>query len=870
MKQSQCLRISQKLPNKTFFSVMTLRAKLTSFKSRILHFALPCLLGTIASAQVPQVSIVTSFTGIVLPPQVTVVPVRYKVSNGVERTMDVPLTCTDTLCTGNVVVVDSLRGMGSQSFTIARTMDSLAAFPLNALQERQGLAADRSHTLMVRNGKIWAFGWNHEGQLGLGYKDTLFHSQQRQIPGLNRIVSVAVGREFSVALDSAGDVWTWGSNFQGTLGNGSVDPSEVRPDVTYGIPKKYNNYFSNPVPQKVLTGKKVVSIAAGPIIVLAVDSSGRVWSWGYNLAGNIGRTPPPGKTLIPTLIPGLAGIRRVAASGSRSRWEYYQSLGVALGWNGSLWYMAYQGPVQIALNLSTYPNLIGPVSIQSGEAATLLEYVNTANGQHVDLAWGSSLRNNLTSPMASSTIPGYQGTGPLGMLSLGGEISIQVLSESSDPQGVPGQTFWRGQTNASGGATGWIPVQNQNGSTLISREVRAGTNHGVSLDSNGNLYCWGEGYACAGGSGFLGVLNILQDTAADLPLLIDGMIDTIIIPESISSMQFSGSLDGVAFSQSSSLTCFDSVCVGDIIVSKDAQHRFGREYHVKKVPFSFNQMQFLKNAIVATDVISGKITNRFRGDVFVSLIRQDQPSPVNYGTIALGKKSVDTLPFSFALADLTSGTVNGDFWGQVKIQGVGWIDSTMLKMNWDSLWFPSVRYLSESVDGTAWYKYLDSKLAMISAWSCPNSDYTGCGLHLPGKLVSLNDAFGVGSVNQSSKLIEFFPQTIWRILDAGSMFHISGADPISNISVVNDRHHVFGSELLSIAWNQSAVDSCRMIIQSNSGRVLLSTSLHTAAGAYSWQKEMHRTKNDQWGVVRFLVFSFGRKLEFLQAFRWGE
>lgn len=98
---------------------MILRARSTSLKSCIFPFVLPCLAGAIASAQVPQVSITTSFDSIVLPPQVTVVPVRYKVDNGIERTMDIPLVCTATQCTGDVVVVDSLRGTGQQSFTIA-------------------------------------------------------------------------------------------------------------------------------------------------------------------------------------------------------------------------------------------------------------------------------------------------------------------------------------------------------------------------------------------------------------------------------------------------------------------------------------------------------------------------------------------------------------------------------------------------------------------------------------------------------------------------------------------------------------------------------------------------------------------------------
>ena len=81
---------------------------------------------------------------------------------------------------------------------------------------------------------------------------------------------IANGNDFTVALRADGNVWTWGTNAYGTLG---------RDDVSY----------SN-VPGKVsLNDEKIEDIAVGDNHVLALTEDGKVYSWGYNGYGQLGR-----------------------------------------------------------------------------------------------------------------------------------------------------------------------------------------------------------------------------------------------------------------------------------------------------------------------------------------------------------------------------------------------------------------------------------------------------------------------------------------------------------------------------------------------------------------------------------------------------
>jgi len=121
-------------------------------------------------------------------------------------------------------------------------------------------------------GHVWAWGDGTYGQLGNGTKATQLSNGQYpifgsnipvQVSNLTNIISIAAGDSTGYALDSSGNVWTWGDGGGGQL----------------GIP---NGQYTSDIPIQIPTLTDIVSISAEAQggEAFAFDSSGQVWAWG--------------------------------------------------------------------------------------------------------------------------------------------------------------------------------------------------------------------------------------------------------------------------------------------------------------------------------------------------------------------------------------------------------------------------------------------------------------------------------------------------------------------------------------------------------------------------------------------------------------
>jgi alpha-tubulin suppressor-like RCC1 family protein len=162
--------------------------------------------------------------------------------------------------------------------------------PVLLLSQTIDVAAGNYNSLAVnRDGTVYAWGSNQYGQLGNG-SNTGQAAAPTPVPGLNLFTNgyppplstffgdsphiVSSGFGTCAAVDSLGQVWTWGVNYNGQLGDGTTSPhyspAKVKRDAS-GIS---------------LTG--VVSIAAGADQMVALKSDGTVWAWGWGCNGALG------------------------------------------------------------------------------------------------------------------------------------------------------------------------------------------------------------------------------------------------------------------------------------------------------------------------------------------------------------------------------------------------------------------------------------------------------------------------------------------------------------------------------------------------------------------------------------------------------
>jgi len=128
-------------------------------------------------------------------------------------------------------------------------------------------AGDHHNLVVLGNGQIWAWGRNIEGQLGDG---TGVNSPLPvQVSGINNAVAVTGGDIHSGALLADQTAKCWGRNVAGELGNGQVGGSSK-------------------VPVAVLNLTNVTALVAGGLSTHGLLADGTVWGWGQNAHGQLG------------------------------------------------------------------------------------------------------------------------------------------------------------------------------------------------------------------------------------------------------------------------------------------------------------------------------------------------------------------------------------------------------------------------------------------------------------------------------------------------------------------------------------------------------------------------------------------------------
>ena len=136
------------------------------------------------------------------------------------------------------------------------------------IEIRPQVRTNGSHTITLKsNGTVWSYGQNSNGELGNETNSYSDDPVQAKFPEGVTITQIDCGDNFSAALDSQGNIWTWGSNSHGQLGR-SVANSNI--------------------PTKVEGISKVTKIACGSYHVLAITESKEVYGFGQNANGELG------------------------------------------------------------------------------------------------------------------------------------------------------------------------------------------------------------------------------------------------------------------------------------------------------------------------------------------------------------------------------------------------------------------------------------------------------------------------------------------------------------------------------------------------------------------------------------------------------
>jgi alpha-tubulin suppressor-like RCC1 family protein len=137
---------------------------------------------------------------------------------------------------------------------------------------------------LTGTGQVWTWGGNRYGQLGDGTTTIRFAPRPVELAGSAPVASIAVGQDHVLALTHHGGLYAWGRNHHGQLGDGTTTDRAAPVQV--------------PVPD-------AVQVAAGNASSAALTASGAAVIWGRALPGQAGLTAAaPARPRPLTLPPG--------------------------------------------------------------------------------------------------------------------------------------------------------------------------------------------------------------------------------------------------------------------------------------------------------------------------------------------------------------------------------------------------------------------------------------------------------------------------------------------------------------------------------------------------------------------------------------
>jgi alpha-tubulin suppressor-like RCC1 family protein len=346
--------------------------------------------------------------------------------------------------------------------TNASGLTSSRSFSISGLPTcGQLLASGYAHSLTVRaDGTVWAWGYNHYGQVGDG--TTTRRVAPVQVTDLNGVTALAAGHGHTVALRQDGTVWSWGWNNAGQLGNGTTTNS------------------SFPVQVTGLSG--VTALAASGSHTVALRQDGTVWSWGGNSNGQLGDGTTVSRTF-PVQVTGLSGVTALAAGHNRT---------VALRQDGTVWVWGIgfhdteDGTVAEHTSLVPVqvPGLSGVTAIAAGGGHTV-----ALRQEGTVWAWG----RNYYGQLGNGT--DMDSAAPVQVLGLSGVTAIAAGSGHTVAL-RQGGAVWTWGNNSYGqlgdGTTGDRRTLPASVPGLIDvTAIAAGDNYSVALRQDGTLWAWG-------------------------------------------------------------------------------------------------------------------------------------------------------------------------------------------------------------------------------------------------------------------------------------------------------------------------------------------------------------------------------------------
>ena len=229
---------------------------------------------------------------------------------------------------------------------------------------------------------MYTWGYNRDGQLGIGSSDYNAHSTPIKISLPNGVkpTQIAGGNNYSMVIGDDGNLYTWGYNGSGQLGDGTT--------ITKTTPTKIS--LSNGIKPKIIEG--------GYSHAMMIGSDEELYTWGDNYYGQLGDSTTTNKKT-PTKI-------TLASNVKVKQVDSGENFTIALGSNGELYSWGRNQYGELGDGTNTQRNSPVKVTLASGIKPTQIAcgyYFAMAIGSDDNLyAWGWNENGNLGDETSTS------------------------------------------------------------------------------------------------------------------------------------------------------------------------------------------------------------------------------------------------------------------------------------------------------------------------------------------------------------------------------------------------------------------------------------------------------------------------------------
>lgn len=233
-------------------------------------------------------------------------PVEVPLPSGVRiaRVLDTPYVTSLAIGTDGRLYSWGYNGYGATGQSGATVGVNVPVAPVTGLSNVTDAAGSAFGGVAIDGGVVKTWGYNASGQIGNGPAGAAYYTTPTEVTyfannGIE-VVDVAASTYAHYAVSADGDLYSWGYDGFGALGNGTGDGGA-------------NVYTPTPIPK--VDGKNYVKVWANYYTVFALLDDGSLVAWGHSEWGKLGNGSLTGITYSPVpAFQGVTGVVDVAIS----------------------------------------------------------------------------------------------------------------------------------------------------------------------------------------------------------------------------------------------------------------------------------------------------------------------------------------------------------------------------------------------------------------------------------------------------------------------------------------------------------------------------------------------------------------------------